>query len=139
MDRAEIDVVDLQVAKVTFDVCKGLVGIDDAGCIESVGLDRGAQYVDAVEGGFGRDGVFAPGQRQRVLADGDLEMLGHLELVDHLADLEPDLVGPAQASLSNRGDDGASTASVAAKSSARLRARSSAKKGWRQATSRSPG
>ena len=40
--------------------------------------------------------------RQRVLADGDLEVLGHLELVDHLADLEPDLVGTDEASLLER-------------------------------------
>ena len=33
-------------------------------------------------------------------------MLGHLELVDHLADLEPDLVGADEASLLNRRDDG---------------------------------
>ena len=57
MDRAQVDVVDLEVPEVAFDMGEGLVGIDDTGCVEVGLFDRGAQHIDPVEGGFVGDGV----------------------------------------------------------------------------------
>ena len=55
VDRAQVQVVDLDGAEVAFDVGQVLVGGDDGGGVELVGGDAGAQHVDAVEGGFGVD------------------------------------------------------------------------------------
>ena len=49
-----------------------------------------------VEGGLGGDGVLVAAEGERVLGDGDGEVLGHLERVDHLAHPQRDLVPPAQ-------------------------------------------
>ena len=55
MDRAQVEVVDFDVAPVAFESGEVLVGDDDAGGVEGGGGDVGADDVDAIEGGFGVD------------------------------------------------------------------------------------
>jgi hypothetical protein len=77
---------------VAFDVGELLVGGHDAGRVEPVGADAGADDIHAVQGGFGGDlGLFA-GDAQGGVGDVRVEVFGHLVFVDQLADLEPDLV-----------------------------------------------
>ena len=85
----------LRVRK-TADVFESLVAQHHIVVGEGVGGQAGAQHVDAVEGGLGGDGVLVAAEGERVLGDGDGEVLGHLERVDHLADPQPDGVLAAQ-------------------------------------------
>src|ERR1035437_3968060 len=100
MDRPQVDVVDLEMAKIAFDMGERLVGIDPSRRVEVVLFDGGAQHVDPVEGSFLVNGVPSSSHDKSALSNGDLEVLGHLELVDHLADFEPDLVGADKAAFS---------------------------------------
>jgi hypothetical protein len=74
-----------------------------------------------------------------VIGDGDVEVLGHLVLAEDLADLGADRGGAGEPVGADAGDEGARRFSVACRRSSRLRARSSARAGLRQAISLSPG
>src|SRR5713226_9640783 len=106
---------------------------------EMGGRDGGAQHVEPVQGGFLVDLGLVAGNGQRGVGDGDAEVLAGLVFADHLADGHADLARAGQPSSLDAGDDGASSFSVAASSSSRVRARSAASRGLRQAISRSPG
>ncbi len=116
-----------------------LVGGDDAGRVEFAVRYGSAQDVDPVESGFLLDLVLPALDGQAVIGNGDLEVLGHLVLADHLADGDADRVRAGELAAATRAAIGARSFSVAASKSSRLRARSSASTGLRQATSRSPG
>ena len=68
----------------------------DPGRVELVGVNVGAQHVDAVQGGFGGDLVVAAFDGQAGVGDGVVEVLGHLVFVDHLADRDADGVTAGQ-------------------------------------------
>ena len=53
---------------------------------------RSADDVDAVERGLSGDALVLAREGERVVADGELEVLGELVLVDDLAHTQPDLV-----------------------------------------------
>jgi hypothetical protein len=83
----------------------------------------------------------APGG-EALLGDGDLEVLGHLVLVDAGTDFEADLGLAAQGTAlepGRLGDAREGARSVAARSSSRLRARSATRAALPQTTRRSPG
>ena len=82
-------------AEEPLDVFESLVAQHHIVVGEGVGGQASAQHVDAVEGGLGGDGVLVAAEGERVLGDGDGEVLGHLELVSHLAHPQRDLVLPA--------------------------------------------
>ena len=107
VDRSQVQVVGLDDAEVAFDVGEVLVAFHHRGGVEGVGLDAGAQHVDAVERGFGVDagGVATVGEGG--VGDVAPEVLAHLVLCDGLADRFADLAGPAQgAGLDPGGDAG---------------------------------
>src|SRR6185312_5138968 len=83
-------------AEEPLDVFESLVAQHHIVVGEGVGGQAGAQHVDAVEGGLGGDGVLVAAEGERVLGDGDGEVLGHLERVDYLAGPQPDGVLAAQ-------------------------------------------
>ncbi len=58
--------------------------------------DAGAQHVDAVQGGFGGDGVLVAGVADAVAGDLDGEVLGDLAAVQHPVGAHGDLVRAAQ-------------------------------------------
>src|SRR5713101_1231546 len=64
VDGAQAGVVGLDVAEVSFQVGQVFVGGDDAGSIEVTGGYRGAQHVEAIEGGLGVDLVLLAGDGQ---------------------------------------------------------------------------
>ena len=138
-DGPQVQVVSFDVPEVAFEVSQVLVGGDRAGGAEGVLGDGGADDVDPVGGCFGVDGglVALPGQ----LPWGDVEgeVLGDLALVDDLPGGDADLVRVLDPPGGYPGGDRARSASVAASRSSRLRARSAARNGLRQAISRSPG
>jgi hypothetical protein len=137
--RAQVQVVGLDVAEVPLHVPEVSVGGDHGGGGELAGGDGGAQHVEPVQGRFGGDLVLPAPHGQAVIGDGDLECLAVFYLLITLPTATP--IGPAPASLPawTRAMIGASSFSVAASSSSRLRVRSAARTGLRQATSRSPG
>ena len=94
------------------------------------GRQIGVDHIDAVERGLGGDTEGVLGEAERVVGDADLKMLGHVAPAQHCSDRLADRRGAAMR---------ASSFSVAATSSARLRARSSASNGFLQTTRRSPG
>ena len=96
VDGAQVQVVDLDGAEVTFDVGEVLVGEYHAGRVQLFGIDAGAQHVDAVEGGFGVDLGLLAFDGQAGVGDGDLEVFADLVVVDLFADRDPDLVGAGQ-------------------------------------------
>ncbi len=55
VDGPQVQVVGLDDAEVAFDVGEVLVAVHHRGGVEGVGVDAGAQHVDAVQGGFGVD------------------------------------------------------------------------------------
>src|SRR5665811_1768609 len=106
VDRAEVEVVDLDGAEVAFDVREVLVGADHTGRVEGVVGDGGADDVDAVQGRLGLNLFDLPGHTQAGVGDGDVEVFGHLVRVPDLADLEPDLVRADQPAGGHCGDHG---------------------------------
>ena len=134
--------VGVEGAEGTLDLGEGLVaGGDDLGGFQVAGLDAGAEHVDAVERGFGGDGVLVAGVAEVVLADVGPEVLDDLAPVQDPVRPQRDLVRAAQQQAgpgAGRGDL-LQVSLVAVSSDSRLRARSAAGNGFMQATSRSPG
>ena len=67
--------------------------------IELGGGHAGAHDVQAIEGGFGGDGIGLAVVGERGLGDVEFEVLGHLVLADDLADPHGDFLLAAQAPL----------------------------------------
>ena len=82
-----------------------LVGGDDAGRVEFAVRYGSAQDVDPVESGFLLDLVLPALDGQAVIGNGDLEVLGHLVLADHLADGDADRVRAGEACGRHPGGD----------------------------------
>src|SRR5262245_5037568 len=130
--RTQFEIDGLQRAKGLLHTTETFVG---AHCGCGIGVCRrqvGANHIEAVEGGLGGDAERVLGEAERILGDADVEMLGHVAASQYGADRLADR-------RSTRTWMRASCVSVAANSSARLRARSSASNGFLHTTRRSPG
>src|SRR5262249_17916343 len=89
---AQVQVAGFDRPEVAFDAGQVLVGRYGAGGAELAGRDRGADDVDAVQGGLGVDGRLVPPPGQAAFADVEDEVLGDLVPVDDLPGPQPDLV-----------------------------------------------
>src|SRR5204863_635490 len=105
VDGAQVEVIGFDAAEVAFDVFKGLVGGDGAGGVEVLGGDGGADDVDPVEPGFLLDLGLIALDGEAGIGDGDLEVLGHLVLVQDLADLGADRGGAGELAGGDPGDE----------------------------------
>jgi len=94
VDRAQVQVDGLDRAEVAFDVGELFVGGDRGGGVEALGGHAGADDVDAVQRGLGGDLLDAAGDGQGGVGDLEVEVFGHLVLVDQRAGLERDPVNP---------------------------------------------
>ena len=75
----------VEAAEEAFDVGEVLVAAHDIVLGQGVFGQAGAQYVDAIEGGLGGDALLVAGEGEGVVGDVEVKVLGHLELVAHLA------------------------------------------------------
>ena len=75
-----VQIIGLDDAEVAFDVGEVLVAFDDPGGVEGVGVDAGAQHVDAVQVGFGVDAGLVATVGEGGVGDGGVEVLAHLVL-----------------------------------------------------------
>src|SRR5580704_19328994 len=95
-DGTDVEVDGLEAAKGALDTGEAFVGAHRIGGIESIGWNAGTQHIEAVERGFcGDRGVIAR-EAQRIVGDGDAEVLGDLATTEHGTDGQADLVGPTQ-------------------------------------------
>src|SRR5512132_1397462 len=140
-DRADIEVDGLQRTEGALDLSQALIRAHGGAGIEGLGRHGGAQDIEAVERRLGGDAGVIAGKRKIVVADGDAEVLGDLAAAEHGTDAWPMAAAPASGWRVRRMRAWmrSSSRSVAASSSLRLRARSSANAGLRQTTRRSPG
>src|SRR5208283_1390227 len=94
-DRADVQ-VGIEGAEGPLDLGQGLVGGDDLAAVQVAGPDAGTQHVDAVQGGFGGDGVLVAGVADAVVGDLDGEVLGDLAAGKDPVGAHGDLVLAAQ-------------------------------------------
>src|SRR5450756_1062725 len=105
VDRPQVQVDGLDQPEVAFHPGQGLVRRNDLGRVHLLGTDGGADDVDPVQGRLGGDLVLVAGEGERVLADVQDVVLGHLVPADDLPDPDPDLAGTGQAPGTGGGDD----------------------------------
>jgi len=105
VDRAQVQIVGLDEPEVAFDMGQVLVGGDHTGRIQGFGGHAGADHVDAVQEGLRLDLGRLPLDIQGGVGDRQIEVFGHLELVDHFADAQADLIGADQTPFAHRGGD----------------------------------
>ena len=86
----------LKTPEHSLDLGEGLVGGHDVTGVEGVWRQACADDVDPIEGGLGGDLVLVAAKAERVVCDVEDEALGHLVVIDHLADPQPDLVLASQ-------------------------------------------
>ena len=96
MDRPDLEIDGLDASKGAFDLGEIFVGPDGRGGVERLGLEVGAQHIDAIERGFGVDLRGLALEGEIVVGDGEDEVLGHFVTIDHGTDRERDLVLAAQ-------------------------------------------
>ena len=87
-DRTQMDVDGLQGAERALDLGKTFVGADSRGVIERFLRQAGAHDINSVQRRLGRDRRGLAMEREAILADHEVEVLGHLVPVDDGADLE---------------------------------------------------
>src|SRR5213083_2824162 len=123
------------------DVAETFVGAHRGSGIGVCGRQVGADHIDAVERGLGGDAEGVLREAERILGDADLEMLAMWRRPSTAPTSWPIAAAPRSGlrGRCTRAAMRASSFSVSANSSARLRARSSASNGFLQTTRRSPG
>ena len=129
VDGADLEVHRFEASEGAFDPGEVLVGADGASGVEALGLDIGADDVDAVELFFGGDLLVEAFEGEGVLGDLGVEVLGDLVSVDDLSDADADSVLAAEGPLGAPGGlsaMGSRSFSVASRSASRLRRRSAA-------------
>jgi hypothetical protein len=105
VDGSEVEVDGFEGPELGFDEAEPFVGFDDFTRVEPVGVDAGADDVDAVEGGFSIDGfVFVP-VGEDGFTNGQVVVFCHLVFVDDPADPYPDDRGVFEPACSDGGDD----------------------------------
>src|SRR5246127_3379788 len=140
IDWSDLEIDRLDAAEGTLDQAEGFVAAHGGGVVESGGGQAGAHDVEAVECRLHGDFIGLSSKAEAGVRNVEGEVLGHLVLVEHGADLEADFSFAAQrparaTAVAMR----ARSRSVAASRSSRLRARSAARARLRQTMSRSPG
>jgi hypothetical protein len=98
--KFEID--GLQRADGVLDAAETFIDAHRGSGIRVFGRQAGADHVDAVERSFGGDAEGVFGEAERVLADADLEMLGHVAPSQHCADRLADRRGAPRSGLRAR-------------------------------------
>jgi hypothetical protein len=106
VDRAQVQVVGLDRAEVAFEVGEVFVGGDGGGRVEAGGGHAGADDVDAIQRGFGGDLGLAAADSQGGVGDRGVEVFGHFEFVDRLAEFDPDPVRAGQPAFGHRRGEG---------------------------------
>ena len=95
-DRADLELWAFDRFEVAFDFFELFVGAHDLRSRELRDGDAGAEDVEPVEGGLVRDLLESAGERERLLADLDREVLLDAVAVDGGADRERDLGGAGE-------------------------------------------
>src|SRR5512134_4084937 len=88
VDGADPEVDRLEATESALDAGEALVRQHGGGGIEGRGRQGGAQDVEPVERRLGDDGLRVADEAERLLGDGQLEVLGDLAPSQHGADLE---------------------------------------------------
>ena len=101
----DLEIDGLQGPKRPLDLRERFVVTHTARTIQTLGLNRGADDIDAIEGGFRGDGVLLAGEGEGRVGEGEGKVLGHLVAVDHTTDRHADLILPLQASGPHAGLD----------------------------------
>src|SRR5919197_4343716 len=96
IDRTNLEICGLEAAKGALDTGEALVGAHRIVGGERLGWHIGAQHVEAVERSLLGDRGLIAREAQRVVGDGDIEVLTDLAVADDLANSNADLVCPAQ-------------------------------------------
>src|ERR1700730_3876835 len=99
MDRPDLDIDGLEAAERALDIGQAFVGTDDRVAVEQVGCDVGAYHVETIEQGLVVDRLAPALDNEIVVSDGDVEMLGHLVVIDDLADGDADGIATAKRSF----------------------------------------
>ena len=97
VNRPDLEIDRFQGTKRALDLGERFVAAHHLGAVHLLRGYRGTQDVDAIEQGFGGDPILADAECKARVFDFELEVLGHLVLVDDAAHAQPDLVAPAQA------------------------------------------
>lgn len=82
MNGPDLEVHGLEASEGTLDPTEAFVGVHRPLGIELVFMQAGAHDVEAVEGGLAGDGLGGSSVAEGVVADVEVEVLGHLVLVD---------------------------------------------------------
>src|SRR6202166_4167591 len=96
MDRPDLEIDGLEAAERALDIGQAFVDADDRTAVEQVGCDAGAHHVETIEQGLVVDRLAPALDDEIVVSDGDVEVLGHLVVVDDLADGDADGIATAQ-------------------------------------------
>ncbi len=137
----QLEIDGLQRAEGMLNAAETFVGAQCCGGIGVFGGEIGANHIDAVERGLGGDAEGVLGEAEGIVGDADLEMLGHVAPSSTAPNAWPIAAAPCSGLRASctRAVMRASSFSVAANSSASLRARSSASSGFLHTTRRSLG
>src|ERR1700678_4428377 len=136
MNGTDLQVDRFQRAEGALHAGQVLVGAHRVGSTHRLGRQAGADDIDPVETRLARNGFGTAAKAEAGLTNSQLEMLGHLVVIDHGSDSQPDLSLPAERSCepAGRGGDTDRSRSVAVSSASRLRVRSRLRSGLRQTT-----
>src|SRR5262249_6225490 len=96
MDWTDVELGGLQAAKGSLDVRQALVGTDHIGRGQILGRYRRTYDIDPVERGLGGDGGLVSLPTERVVLDGELEVLAYLEATQGFAYAYTDAVCAAE-------------------------------------------
>jgi len=98
MDRPDLEIDGLDAAEGPFHSGERFVAAHRAGIIKGFRRQAGAHDIEAVGCGFGGDLIVLAGETEAGICNIEAEVLGHLVLADHGADLQRDLGGASQRS-----------------------------------------
>ena len=100
VDGTDLQIHGLEATEGPFHRAEPLVGAHRAGAIELACRQTGADHIEAVEPGLGRDGRFiALAGEDTVIVDGPRDVFRHLVFADDLADPFTDLVSTLETAL----------------------------------------
>ena len=94
MDGTDLEIDRLHRPKRPLDLRERFVMAHAARTIQTFRCHRGADDVDAIEGGFRSDGVSLTREGEGRVGEGEGKVLGYLVAVDHTTDRHADLILP---------------------------------------------